>query len=265
MTHVTAFYDTRAEAETAKARLTTEANSENVRILTSDTVAELETMKIDGDDARAYREELKTGAVLLIAEIPSGEDPDRIVRLLKESAQGALAEPAKQSVSARSRSDGPSYGGSRSPGEPVLDEARLPIVQEELRIGKREVARGGAKVRSFAKEELVEEDVTLREEHLEPQTRPADRRLTVEEVQSAGLLKDRVIEVSEMREEPVVTKEAFVREEVILKKAVSERTETIRETVRHTEIDVEELPGSPPSTDRINTRERDQQTRRSAP
>ena len=50
-----------------------------------------------------------------------------------------------------------------------------------------------------------------------------------------------------MREEPVVTKIAVVREEVIVRKTMQERTETIRDTVRQTEVEVEDLPSSEPT------------------
>ena len=55
---------------------------------------------------------------------------------------------------------------------------------------------------------------------------------------------DRVIEIAQMREEPVIEKEAFVREEVIVRKTVQERTETVRDTVRRTDFEREELSGA---------------------
>jgi len=124
-------------------------------------------------------------------------------------------------------------------------EARIPVVQEELRVGKQEVLGGGAKVRTIAREERVEQPVTLREERLEATNRPSGRHLTLEEVRSGGLLKNRIISVSEMREEPVIAKEAFVREEVVLSKTVTERTEIIRDTLRRTEVDIQDVGGPP--------------------
>jgi uncharacterized protein (TIGR02271 family) len=172
---------------------------------------------------------------LLVAEVPDGKDTDRIIRLLEQSM---IAAPSPVE---RSRTAGGDAGE-------ILDEVRIPQVAEEIRIGKRAIERGGARVRSFVRETPAEEAVTLRQEHVAVDTRPAERRLTDSDVETAGLLKERVIEVSEMREEPVVTKSAVVREEVILKKEVTERTETVRETLRHTEIEVEELPVLAPAS-----------------
>ena len=123
-------------------------------------------------------------------------------------------------------------------------EERIPIVEEELRIGKREVLRGGARVHARVEEHPVREEVELLAEHTSVERRPATRKLSEEELEQGGLLRERVIEVSEMREEAVVSKEAFVREEVIVKKTVERRTEVIDETVRRTEIETERLPGA---------------------
>jgi uncharacterized protein (TIGR02271 family) len=128
----------------------------------------------------------------------------------------------------------------------VTEEVRIPKVTEELRVGKREVARGGARVRSFTLERPAEEQVTLSEEIVDVETRPSERRLSDGEVEAGGLFKERVVEIAQMREEPVVTKTAIVREEVIVRKRVTERVETIRDTVRKTQIEVEDLPAAEP-------------------
>jgi stress response protein YsnF len=229
---VIALYDTRAEAEVARARLFSQVRTEQVQILARSDASKLDQMELSAQDARTYREALDEGSVLLIAEVASSEDGERIVGLLQEAAAGA-ADPERLGQ----RLD------NAVPGSAVVDEVRIPQAQEALRIGKREVVQGGAKVRSFTREQPVHEDVRLREEQIEAETRPGGRQLTLEEVQAAGLLKDRVVEVSAMREEPVITKNAVVREEVVLKKVISERVETIHETLRHTEVEVEELPG----------------------
>jgi stress response protein YsnF len=224
---VTALYDTRPQAETARARLGAELQADNMRILAADTAAAVDTFKLSAKDADHYRQELKNGSYLLVANVPAGQDPQRIVTLLESTVAGA----------ARPRHDTDGHAEGR-----VIEEARYPRVSEELRIGTREVERGGARVRSFTRETPATEQVALRDEHVEIDSRAADRRLSEDEVVSAGLLKDRVIEVSEMREEPVITKSAVIREEILLKKTVTERVETVHETLRHTEVDVDELP-----------------------
>jgi stress response protein YsnF len=52
-----------------------------------------------------------------------------------------------------------------------------------------------------------------------------------------------VIEIAQVREEAVVTKEVVVREEVVVSKTTERRVEQIHETVRRTVVETEELGG----------------------
>lgn len=124
----------------------------------------------------------------------------------------------------------------------------IPVVQEDIQVGKREVLRGGVRVYSRVVEEPVEESVRLREERVRVERTPVNRAAT-----DADLLagQEQVIEVQEFAEEPVIAKQARVVEEVRVGKDVSERTETIRDTVRHTEVDVEETPAAAATKDKV--------------
>jgi stress response protein YsnF len=130
-----------------------------------------------------------------------------------------------------------------APVREELAEERIPIVEEELRIGTREVVRGGARVHAHVEEHPVQQEVELLAEHTSVERRPTTRKLSEEELERGGLLRERVIEISEMREEAVVSKQAFVREELIVKKTIERRVERIDETVRRTEVETERLPG----------------------
>lgn len=117
----------------------------------------------------------------------------------------------------------------------------IPVIEEELQVGKREVETGGVRLRSRIIERPVEENIRLREEHVNVERTPVDRAAT--EADFTGF-EEGTIEEIEHAERPVVAKEARVVEEVSLGKEVSEREETIKDTVRHTEVDTEEIPGS---------------------
>jgi uncharacterized protein (TIGR02271 family) len=125
--------------------------------------------------------------------------------------------------------------GGRRAG--VTGEA-IPIVEEDLQVGKREVRRGGVRVYSHLVSTPVEESINLREEHARVQRTPVNRPASEADFQA---FKEGTIEVVETAEEPVVSKQARVVEEVSVGKEVTERTETIRDSVRHTEVDVEEV------------------------
>jgi uncharacterized protein (TIGR02271 family) len=120
-------------------------------------------------------------------------------------------------------------------------EEAIPVVEEELQVGKRRVLRGGVRVYSRVVEQPVEENVNLQEERVRVERRPVNRPVTDADLKAG---QDQVIEVDEYAEEAVVAKQARVVEEVRVGKETSQRTETIRDTVRHTEVDVEPVTGT---------------------
>jgi len=125
--------------------------------------------------------------------------------------------------------------------------ASVPVVEEELEVGKREVLRGGVRVYSRVVEQPVNESIELREEHVRVERRPVNRTL---ERGEAERIREQSVEVTEMAEEPVVRKRARVREEVVVGKETTKRTENVQDTVRRTEVEVERLEGSNAGTGR---------------
>ena len=124
----------------------------------------------------------------------------------------------------------------------------IQVVEEELQVGKRAVRRGGVRIYSHVVSQPVEQQVHLREEHVNVERRPVNRDISPSEVSA---LRDQTIEVTETAEEPVIAKRARVTEEVVVGKEATDRTETVRDTVRHTEVEVEQL-----GAERTDTRNR---------
>lgn len=121
------------------------------------------------------------------------------------------------------------------------DEEHIPIVEENLSVGKRAVELGGVRVRSYVVETPIEEQVRLRDETVTVERRPATG---IGGDIPADAFQERTIEVTETDEEAVVGKQARIREELVVRKDVEERTETVRDTVRRTEVDVDRASGS---------------------
>lgn len=115
------------------------------------------------------------------------------------------------------------------------EEAVIPVVEEEMHVGKQQVEHG-VRIVSRVTERPVEEQVRLREEHVTVNRVPADRPLTDAD---RTAMRDQVVEVTERAEVPVVTKEARVVEEVHVGKEVREHTEAVQGTVRRTEVDID--------------------------
>jgi len=130
-------------------------------------------------------------------------------------------------------------------------ETVMPVVQEELQVGKREIEKGGVRVIKRVSETPVKEMVRLREERAVVERRPADRPATEADLSN---LQDRTVEVRETAEEPVVAKTARVVEEVVVGKDVQERTETVSDTVRRTDVEVEKVQGEKSGTGEPLTR-----------
>jgi len=114
----------------------------------------------------------------------------------------------------------------------------IPIVEEELAVGKRTVDHGGVRVYRRVIEIPAEESINLREEHVVVDRHPVDRPVTDADLALQG---SQTFELNEIAEEAVVGKTARVVEEVVVGKNVTERTQHIHDTVRHTEIELEEI------------------------
>ena len=118
------------------------------------------------------------------------------------------------------------------------DTESLNVINEDIQIGKREVETGGVRLRSRIVERPVEETVRLREERVNVERNTVDREATSADLQN---FKEGEIEMTERAEVADVTKQARVVEEVKLSKEVNQRTETVRDTARDTEVEVEKL------------------------
>lgn len=185
------------------------------------------TSLFGGDEAQSYSEvALRSGSIVTV-HAKSQDEARRAAEILDESGALDLDERASQ------------YGASTQE-TPIAEEARegitIPIIEEQLNVGKREVETGKARLRSRIIERPVEESLRLREEHVHVERHAVDRPATEADLAS---FKEGEIEITEHAEVPVVNKEARVVEEVQVEKEVEEREEIVRDKVRKTQVDVE--------------------------
>ena len=124
-------------------------------------------------------------------------------------------------------------------------EAVLPVVEESLAVGKREIQRGGVRVFSRTTEKPVEASVNLREEHVTVERHAVNRPV---DANAINTMPEGVIEVTETAEVPVVAKEARIVEEVVVGKEATQHTETVHDTVRRTDVEVEQIAGQTTTT-----------------
>lgn len=128
-----------------------------------------------------------------------------------------------------------------------LGAATFETAEEELLVGKREVDVGSVRVKSYVTETPVDEDITLRDEHVVIERHKVDRPLR----DDSNVFEEREVEFTETREEPMVSKTARVTEEIVVGKDVDEHTETIHDTVRRQDVRIEHMDASTQAT---NTR-----------
>ena len=222
-------------------------------------VETLADLGVPYDEAFAYAEGVRRGGALVVVE-SSEERAERGMAILQrlhpvnihertaqwqqEGWTGAEAH-ARTAATTATATPG-TQGRQRTPQRGTEDtEVRIPVVEEDISISKREVERGHVRIYSRVTEHPVEEAVRLREEKVTVERRPVDRPATEADFAAAG--KD-VIEMTETAEEPVVSKRARVVEEVVVQKEVTEHTETVRGTERHTEVDVQREPETATAT-----------------
>jgi uncharacterized protein (TIGR02271 family) len=194
------------------------------------------------EDRYAYAEGLSRGGYLVTVSGLSAAMHDRAVDILDD--EGAIDfddrenrwraegwkgyEAAAGSAAATTMAE---TGRSRR-----TDDDVIPVVHEELRVGKRDTNLGRVRVRSYVVEEPVSEEVDLHEERVFVERRPVDRDVTA----SDAVFQDREIIAEEHVEEPVVAKKARVTEEVALRKEKTSHSENVSDTVRHTEVEIED-------------------------
>jgi len=132
------------------------------------------------------------------------------------------------------------YAWEKLRGERPVEEGtvKMPVVEEEIQVSTRQVPRGGVRLYTRVSEQPVEQEVHLRDEQVHVERRPVDRPASEADL---AAFKEGTVEVTETDEELVVRKQARVVEEVVVSKEVAEHTETVRDTVRRTEVEVEPI------------------------
>lgn len=281
--YVTAFFDSRSDADAAVERIVDEGVSRgDIRIVagaeTSGAASSPERDKgffealgdffMPDDDRHSYAEGLRRGGYLV--SLPtSAANRDRIIDILDDEGTVNMDEREEtwrsegwSSPAVESRTDydagmttsstsgvagstlgmtegATSTAGRRSNYAASTDlddhDGTIEVVEENLRVGKRDVSHGRVRVRSYVVEEAVNEDVSLRSERVDIQRRTVDRP-----VSGVDAFQDRTIELEETAEEAVISKEARVVEEIDLNRTVEDRTQTVSDTVRRTEVEIED-------------------------
>ncbi|MCP3400223.1 YsnF/AvaK domain-containing protein [Bradyrhizobium sp. CCGB20] len=159
-------------------------------------------------------------------------DLDRIEEVLQQYNPVEIQEENSDSSTAVGSGLSRSAAGQAGYGaQDVEREKVIPLPEEELKVGKR-AAETVKHIRTYVVEEPVQKDVRLRDERTIIERRPATGAAT-------GQPMEREYEVRELHEEPVVQKDVRAREELVVRKEATERTERIDDTVKKTKADID--------------------------
>jgi uncharacterized protein (TIGR02271 family) len=205
---------------------------EDIRTLTRPEDASVGTLAACGvpeAEAHEYADAVRRGGAVVLVDA-ADDRADRAVAIMERAPAGDRET--------RPEADAALERGRAGMREVETGEIKIPVVEEALQVGTRQVRRGGVRIYTRVVERPVEETVRLRDEEIHVERRPVDRPATEADVAAA---KEGTVEVTETDEEAVIAKQARVVEEVVVRKDVQEQTETVRDTVRRTEVEVEPL------------------------
>lgn len=214
------------------------------------------------DDADTYSEAVRRGSYMLSVDASTENEADRAADIMQRFNAVDLdrrAEHWRSSGWTGYQSDAPLYtsdqiskdregystttvrstaGAAPQPSTTGATGETIPVIEEQMQVGKRAVQRGGVRIYRHVTETPVQEDVQLREERVTIERTSVDQPASAADIEA---FKEGTLEVRETAEEAVIAKTARVVEEVKVGKEVTERTETVSDTVRRTDVEVEQL------------------------
>jgi uncharacterized protein (TIGR02271 family) len=195
----------------------------------------LTRLGVPEEDAHYYAEGVRRGGILVTVAADDEREADAAAEILRRHGAVDIDQRAtewkKQGWKGR-------FEASTAGTQSAEAERTVPVTEEDLVVGKRNVEQGAVRVYSRVVEHPVQQTVELNEERVEVERRPASRPA------SADAFREQSFEMRERAEEPVVEKRARVVEEVKVGKKRSKAARTVEDTVRKTEVEVDRVGAS---------------------
>jgi len=225
----------------------------------------VKTHHMDAEDAELYAEGIRRGDTLLTVQVDDS-DVSRTRDILNKYSPSDVhneastwrsegwsrfdesttprPEDVKTYRSRTSSSTGlgantpaPSSSAATQPSRTTTTDGKtvLPVVEEQMNVSKREVEKGKVHIYTEVTEKPVSADVSLRQENVTVERRPADRPVSSTDT----AFRDQDISLTEKSEQAVINKSARVVEEVVVGKDVTTQNQTVSDTVRRTDVHVD--------------------------
>ncbi|AHM58406.1 hypothetical protein D770_00660 [Flammeovirgaceae bacterium 311] len=193
-----------------------------------------------GRDTHAtnYREAARRGTVVTV-HTEEMKNAERAAAILDKFGAINVADQAHAGRTAGAATGtATATGTNTNTTKGATTDKTIPVIEENVQVGKREVETGGVRLQSRIIERPVEETMRLREEHVHVERHPVDRPASKRDIDT---FKEGEARVTEHAEVPMVNKEARVVEEVNIGKETTQHTETVRDTERKTDVKVDNI------------------------
>ena len=206
---------------------------------------------VDEEQAEVYEDALRTGGVVLTLRADEEQLP-RALSIIDAHDSGNMQQYGelglRNDTDIQSSAGVPTdelYTGEVQPTgvTPVrtsltgdeTEEEVLRLAEERLEVGKRLVSEGSTRVRRYTVTDDVSKEVSLHEQHADIFRRPPTQHASPDDVDWS----EKTVEVAETHELPVINKTVQVKEEVVVRTDQSERVETVNDSVRRQEVDID--------------------------
>ncbi len=220
-----------------------EPYSENSQHSLASVRHELESEGVPESDAKLFEEGMRAGDTLEIAHTDDERAEEAREIMNRHGAldihdafaqRGSFQDAAPLAAAATLAAAAPAAVRQENAGGEIV----VPVVEEELAVGKRQIQRGGVRVFQRVEERPVEAAVTLRDETVSVERHAVNRPVASAD---AAFAPTADVVLTETHEVPVIAKDARVVEEVVVGKTETDRVETVRDTVRRTDVEVEDI------------------------
>jgi uncharacterized protein (TIGR02271 family) len=194
----------------------------------------------DEAQARTYTNVARHSEAILTVQADSQERANEVAAIFDRHGSVDIDDRSAQyQQGSQTAFSGAATANQTTTGETATTgKSTIPVIEEELQVGKRTVEHGGVRVRSRVVEKPVEEHLRLRQERVIVNRHPVNRAVTDADLTN---FKQGDFEITERGEEAVVSKQARVVEEIEIGKQVEERDQVISDTVRRTDVEVDQI------------------------
>jgi uncharacterized protein (TIGR02271 family) len=184
----------------------------------------------DRDRDELYRGIHERGQTVLVVRADDRDEPALVTEIVERHDPLSIDEDGSEAASSTGAAE------STATGDAAERDTVIPIAEEKLEVGKRQVRRANVyRIRTTVEEVPVEDEVRLRDERVVVERRPTSGKTA-----GGDAFQEKTVEVHETHEEPVVRKTAEQTGEVVVRKDADEHVEKVRDTVRRTRVDVED-------------------------